>query len=46
MPTIIKVLPNNTRIEFDKGTFDDCCVYISKPNERRYAPLDTDTLGV
>ncbi|WP_316736030.1 DUF7004 family protein [Pedobacter aquatilis] len=41
MPTLIKIL-NNTRIEFDNGNFDDWCVYLSKPNERRYAPLDTE----
>lgn len=45
MTTLIKILNNNTRIEFDKGTFDDWCVYLAKPNERSYAPLDTDYFG-
>ncbi|WP_421944783.1 DUF7004 family protein [Pedobacter sp.] len=45
MATLIKILNNNTRIEFDKGTFDDWCVYLSKPNEHRYAPLDTEYFG-
>lgn len=45
MATLIKILNNNTRIEFDKGTFDDWCVYLSKPNKHRYAPLDTEYFG-
>lgn len=44
MATLIKII-NNKRIEFDKGIFDDCCVYLSKPNEKRYAPLDTEYFG-
>ncbi|WP_231465688.1 MULTISPECIES: hypothetical protein [unclassified Pedobacter] len=42
MTRLIKQINNTTRIEFDKGTFDDWCVYLSKPIERRYAPLDTE----
>ena len=45
MAALIKLINNSTRIEFDKGTFDDWCVYLSKPNERRYAPLDTEYFG-
>jgi hypothetical protein len=29
-----------TIIEFDKGSFDDWCVYLQKPDGERYAPTD------
>ncbi len=31
---------NGGIIEFDKGSFDEWCVYITKPNGERFAPTD------
>ena len=41
MPTLIKAFHNNTRLEFDQGTFDAWCVYFVRPNGTRVAPKDT-----
>jgi hypothetical protein len=38
----IKTIEGNIRVEFDKGVFDDWCVYLCKPGYVRYAPKDTD----
>lgn len=40
MGTTIKELPNQFKIEFDKGKFDDWCVYLTTPTIARYPPLD------
>ena len=39
---IITNLNDGTVIERDKGSFDDYCVYVTRPNEKRYAPRDTE----
>lgn len=39
---IITKLEDGTIIERDKGSFDDHCVYVTKPDERRFAPRDVD----
>ena len=36
----ITTLQDNTLIYFDKGRFDDWCVYVKEPNENVYIPLD------
>jgi len=40
MATLIKDLKNGRRIIFDKGKFDDWCVYIVECNGDRIAPQD------
>ncbi len=40
MGKLIKLLSNGATVEFDKGKFDDWCVYISPPNAWRFAPTD------
>jgi hypothetical protein len=42
LPTLIKKINNSFIIEFDKGSFDNWCVYLSKQNEPRYAPKDVE----
>ena len=42
MATLIKIINNNIRIEFDKGRFDGWCVYLAKKGNKRYAPSDTE----
>lgn len=42
MPTTIKIFPGGSRIEFDKGKFDEWCVYLHKPAQRKYAPTDVE----
>ena len=40
MATVIKIIPENNLIEFDKGKIDDWCVYVTKNREFRFAPTD------
>ncbi len=40
MPRKIYQFSNNGSIEFDTGNFDDWCVFVTKPNGRRFAPTD------
>lgn len=40
MGRLISKLSNGTIIEYDRGKFDDWCVYLTKPNSKRYAPTD------
>ncbi|PKP11453.1 MAG: hypothetical protein CVU09_04085 [Bacteroidetes bacterium HGW-Bacteroidetes-4] len=40
MERLIKLLPNQQKVVFDKGNFDDWCVYVVEPNGERYAPKD------
>ncbi|MFC1785631.1 DUF7004 family protein [Candidatus Neomarinimicrobiota bacterium] len=42
MGELIKKLSNGTIIEYDRGSFDNWCVYITKPNETRFAPKDIE----
>lgn len=39
---IVKKLKNNRKVIFDKGNFDDWCVYIVEKNGTRRAPFDVD----
>ncbi|GGI27179.1 DUF7004 family protein [Pedobacter mendelii] len=45
MSTCIKTINNHIIIEFDKGSFDNWCVYVTKNGLKRYAPLDTEYFG-
>ncbi len=38
---LITELVDGTIIERDRGSFDDYCVYVTRPGETRYAPRDT-----
>lgn len=40
MPQELNQFSNGGIIEFDKGSFDDWCVYVTKPNGERFAPTD------
>jgi len=42
LATLIKLINNKIRVEFDTGKFDDWCVYLSKPGLPRYAPTDIE----
>ena len=42
MPTFIKNVRNRNLIEFDSGTFDSWCVFLTRTGQARYAPRDTD----
>lgn len=37
-----KTLSDGAVIEFDRGQFDDWCVYLSRPGQPRVAPRDVD----
>lgn len=41
MPKLIKVIKNRV-VEYDKGKFDDYCVYIKDKDGGRYAPKDNE----
>ncbi len=40
MPQLINRFSNGRFIEFDKGSFDEWCVFLSKRNGERFAPSD------
>ena len=42
MPTLIKIINHKIRIEFDTGSFDNWCVYVTKPGLAKYAPTDIE----
>lgn len=42
MATIVKHLANNKTVVFDRGGFDDWCVYVVEPGGRRKAPYDRE----
>lgn len=42
MPRIIKNVQGKNLIEFDSGTFDEWCVFLSRNGSKRYAPKDTE----
>ncbi|MBF0378072.1 MAG: hypothetical protein HQK72_11390 [Desulfamplus sp.] len=46
MPTLVAKLPDNSIIEFDRGAFDDWCVYLKRHNQTRYAPKDIQYFGI
>lgn len=41
MPQLLTRFSNGSKIEFDEGCFDKWCVFVSKANGERFAPLDT-----
>lgn len=40
MGNIIVNFEDGSFLEYDRGSFDDWCVYLNRPNERRYPPRD------
>jgi len=40
MATLVKQLQNNRSVIFDKGKFDDWCVYVVESNGNKKAPFD------
>lgn len=40
MATLIKQLSNGSIVEFDSGSFDEWCVYLTTSNKQRNAPRD------
>ncbi len=40
MPTLVKELFYNRKVVFDKGKFDDWCVYVVENNGSKKAPFD------
>jgi len=42
MPTLIKNVRNRNIVEFDTGSFDNWCVYLTRPGQTRYAPADRE----
>ena len=41
MPVLIKKISNSI-IEFDNSSFDQWCVYLTRPGSQRYAPKDIE----
>lgn len=41
MGRLIKVIKNKI-IEYDKGSFDDWCVYVKEEGKQKYAPRDSE----
>lgn len=52
MKRLVKEIKNRNQVEFDKGIFDDWCVYLLRQGKPRYAPRDHEyfsfmqTLGI
>lgn len=40
MGRIIRKFKDGSLLEYDKGAFDDWCVYLTRPDAMRYAPKD------
>lgn len=40
MPQKLNEFTNGGLIEFDKGSFDEWCIFVTNPNGERYAPSD------
>lgn len=42
MAQVIKMVRGCHKVEFDKGLFDDWCVFLTRQGAARYAPKDTE----
>ncbi len=42
MPTLIKNVRERNLVEFDKGSFDEWCVFLTRPGKIKYAPTDME----
>jgi len=43
---LIKNIRNRNLVEFDKGLFDQWCVYLTRHGLQRYAPKDTEYFSI
>jgi hypothetical protein len=39
---LIRTFPDGSVLEFDRGKFDDWCLYLTRPTIPRYPPLDVE----
>ena len=46
MSTLVKNVRGSNLVEFDNGTFDNWCVYLTRPAVTRYAPKDTEYFAI
>ncbi|HEX8460302.1 MAG TPA: hypothetical protein VF623_02685 [Segetibacter sp.] len=46
MSTLVKNVRERNIVEFDNGTFDNWCVYLTRGGEIRYAPKDTEYFAI
>ena len=42
MSRLIKMVKGKNLVEFGWGSFDDWCVFLTRPGQLKYAPKDTD----
>jgi hypothetical protein len=42
---LIKTFADGSLLEYDRGAFDEHCVYLTCPSQRRYAPRDVEYFG-
>lgn len=42
MPQLVKKVRDKHLVEFDKGSFDNWCVFLTRSGEQRYAPKDLE----
>ncbi|MFP4134780.1 MAG: DUF7004 family protein [Halothece sp.] len=40
MSQTIKQFPDGSILEYDTGSFDNWCIFLTRPNQTRYAPKD------
>ena len=40
MGRIVTTFSDGSKLEYDKGAFDDWCVYLTRPSISKYAPKD------
>lgn len=45
MGQVIKSFADGSFLEYDKGSFDEWCVYLTKPYRERRAPRDVEYFG-
>ncbi len=45
MARLIKLFSNGSKLFFDKGVFDEWCVYMQHSGARKYAPTDVQYFG-
>lgn len=40
MARLIKYFSDESRLEFDRGNFDEWCIFLTRPGRARFAPKD------
>jgi hypothetical protein len=46
MSDLIKLFSDGSTLEYDRGSFDDWCVYLTRPGKQRFPPLDVHYFAV